>query len=117
MKIGHQAYELSLFKKDGIWVFNDAEMGLVEEPLILGMTQIIDFLVGPGMNRAVMRFTDGVDLMQYTLIRGEPFEGGYVYQLKGTGMTGWLCPATLHYFPEGHPYAISLMIAGVRGGA
>jgi len=116
MKIGHQAYELFLFKKDGIWVFNDAEMGLVEEPLILGMTQIADFLVGAA-DRAVMRFTDGVDLMQYTLIRGEPFEGGYVYQLRGTDMTGWLCPATLHYFPDGHPDSISLLIAGVRGPA
>jgi len=110
MKISESTYQLALYRLNGTWVFDDLEMGLVEEPLILGMTEMIDSLVGPA-DRAVVRFCRGEDVFGHTLLREEAHEDGYFYRLKGTDRKGWLCPATLHYFPDGHPDSISLLIA------
>jgi hypothetical protein len=95
-------------------VFDDPEFGLVEEPLILGMTEMIDAIIGPA-DHAVVQFTPGARKLEHTLIRKEAHEDGYYYRLEGTDLRGWLCPATLHYFPGGHPDSISLSIARVEG--
>lgn len=107
-------HQLHLRKNDfGTWVFDDPLHGLVEEPLILGMSEIVDNFVGSA-REAVIRFTLGDSDFFDVLLREEPHDGGYFYRLKGTDLRGWLCPATLHYFPEGHPDAIAFMAAPYR---
>lgn len=88
----------------GTWVFDDADHGLVKEPFVAGIPAIIDLAVS-GIKDAGKGFR--------MLFSGNPFpghtvqlnklnreHGGCWYQLDGSEMKGWLCPAMFHYFSE-----------------
>jgi hypothetical protein len=83
----------------GIWAFDDAAVGLVREPFISGIPEIIESIIGPDRTSFTAIFSDqpfpGGDI---TLARLTPEAGGYWYRLQGSEQRGWLCPATLHYF-------------------
>lgn len=87
-----------------MWVFDDPEVGLVKEPFVAGIPEMI--------NRAVAAIPDaekgflaifaatpfpGIDL---TLERTRAESGGTWYRWTATGQEGWLCPALFRYFPE-----------------
>jgi len=113
MKVSETTYELKLYRKNGVWVFDDWEMRLIEEPLILGTTEMIDAIIGPNHEKAIIRFCDGYGAFNHTLLRERAHEDGYYYRLVETDMQGWICPAALHYFPNGHPLAISVAAVAV----
>lgn len=86
------------------WVFDDARVGLVQEPFVSGADSIID--------RAVADIPDARSgfLM---LFSSSPFPGhqlrlewrraeadGNWYHSVDFGIEGWLCPALLRYFAE-----------------
>ena len=91
------------------WSFDDENVGLVAEPFVAGVPQMIDaMLMVQGIN----------DVQECTLLFGAmPFpghqvklvwleeeSGGNWYEMEVEGMdskmTGWLCPALLKYFKE-----------------
>lgn len=85
-----------------MWVFDDANAGLVQEPFVAGADSVID--------RMVQSIPDAAD--GFTLIFSErPFPGyqlelewrreehdGNWYFAPDLGMEGWLCPALFKYF-------------------
>ena len=90
------------YKYKGLWVFDDAAVGLVREPFVSGADTIID--------RFVAKIPDAES--GFTLIfSAGPFPGYHVeldwvraefsgnwYRSGALGMEGWLCPALLKYF-------------------
>lgn len=96
-------------RKDfGVWAFDDAAVGLVREPFVSGMGEIIDDLV-VGIPNA----EDGITILfsanpfpgaQVELTRMRSEHGGTWYRAD-TGREGWLCPALLLYF-ETAPYKL-----------
>jgi hypothetical protein len=92
------------YKTQGIWVFDDAAVGLREEPFVSGADTIIDHMV-----RELPKAESGFTL----LFSATPFPGydlelswvradlsGNWYRAESIGMEGWLCPALLKYFVE-----------------
>lgn len=90
------------YKFEGMWVFDDERVGLVQEPFVAGVDTIIDRLVAHIPN-AETGFR--------ALFSGQPFPGyqdklvwqraemsGNVYRSDSLDLEGWLCPALLKYF-------------------
>jgi len=90
------------YKYEGLWVFDDARVGLVQEPFVLGTGEIIERMV-QGVPDAASGFT--------LLFSAQPFPGhqgmfewrradmgGNWYYSADFGIEGWLCPALLKYF-------------------
>lgn len=87
---------------DGLWVFDDERVGLVQEPFVAGADLIIDLMV-----RGLPRARDGFTLIfsagpfpghQVVLERRREHMGGYWYYSPDLGFEGWLCPALFKYF-------------------
>src|SRR5215207_7613541 len=96
----------------GTWVFDDDRVGLVREPFVAGVPEMIDHLV-----REIPDAREGFRL----LFSGQPFPGyqaqftrtregdygGTWYRYDdsagGAAMEGWLCPALFKYFDEAPP--------------
>jgi hypothetical protein len=88
----------------GLWVFDDQQAGLVKEPFVSGMPEIIEhFIEEKQISNAKEGFT--------ILFAGTPFPdsdicltkigveyGGTWYEVNG--MKGWLCPALFKYFDK-----------------
>lgn len=91
------------YKWKGRWVFDDEDVGLLREPFILGMSEMVSEMVRD-VPRAEEGFcmyfstaplpTDGVFHLKYMAHEAE----GAWYRNVETRMCGWLCPATLFYF-------------------
>lgn len=92
------------YQDNGGWMFDDQRKGLVREPFVCGIPEMIDILVAGIQNpnkgfalyfsdRQFPGFHLKVDL-------AEPEGGGNWYKLTvgGTEMKGWLCPALFKYF-------------------
>ena len=91
------------YKHNGMWVFDDEARGLVKEPFVCGIPEMIDVMVkdipkakkGFNLIISATAFPDN----QGFLTLSYPQEGGghwYVWEKKD--LTGWLCPALLKFF-------------------
>jgi hypothetical protein len=92
------------YRYNGTWVFDDERAGLVREPFVAGVPEMIDVLVKDIPNAA-----DGFRLTfaaqpfpgyqkKLTWLRGDM--GGNYYQLDDPPMEGWLCPALMKYYEQ-----------------
>jgi hypothetical protein len=93
---------ISPYKYLGMWVFDDAKVGLVQEPFVGGADDIIDKMID-GIPQAEGGFTmlfsaSSFPGHQYRLEWVGPEGSGNLYNLTELGMEGWLCPALLRYF-------------------
>ena len=93
------------YKEHKHWAYDDPRCGRFQEGLVAGIPEIIEFLA-----ESIPDFDKGVTCT----FSAEPFEGhngeldrvggdgysnaGNTYQLKGTPLKGWLCPALYDYF-------------------
>ena len=97
------------YKYEGLWVFDDLRVGLVQEPFVSGADEIIERMV-QGISGAESGFT--------LLFSAAPFPGhdstlewrrsdmgGNWYYSADLSIEGWLCPALFLYF-EGAPERI-----------
>ena len=97
------------YKHEGLWVFDDQKVGLVQEPFVAGADIIIDKMVAD-IPRAESGFT--------LLFSASPFPGhqavfqwrreemgGNWYYSSDLDAEGWLCPAMFKYF-ESAPHKI-----------
>lgn len=100
------------YRRQGTWVFDDADTGLVMEPFVEGTPAIIDELVTdiPGAEagfylRFSSQYFDGCQLVL------EHVDGdgglGHWYRVAASSLPnvtlnaqGWLCPALYRYFSE-----------------
>ena len=97
---------IEIYKWNGYWVFDDPNVGLVHEGLVMGTDTIIDYLVQdiPNADAGFMCMFSGKPLPEYTvkfvLSRRGNDEIGNWYTAEGTNMEGWLCPALYKYFEK-----------------
>lgn len=110
-KTGNQINTIYPYRTQyGGWAFDDAEVGLFREPFVLGIPAIIDSIVGDRDNFTAYISHSKIPKATGHLVKvkepeglpkteGEDTSDGW-YQLKGTDMIGWLCPATLKYFKD-----------------
>lgn len=86
------------------WVFDDQRTGLVQEPFVFGIPEMIDDLV-----RGIRNARRGFRLLfsasrfpgyqrKLTWIREEA--GGNWYRMNNPRADGWLCPALFKYFDK-----------------
>jgi hypothetical protein len=94
------------YKCEGVWVFDDARVGLDREPFVEGADAIIEKALDMKDIRGAEKgfrlvFSAGqfpnYDLKFTWLREGE---GGNWYRAEDLEMEGWLCPALLKYFDE-----------------
>jgi hypothetical protein len=92
------------YKHNQTWVFDDERMGLVQEPFVSGVPEMIEVLI---------RGIDNVDEGFKLLFSASPFPGyqaeltwlkeeynGNWYAWNQNNMEGWLCPALFKYFNQ-----------------
>ena len=95
------------YRYDGVWVFDDDRVGLVQEPFVAGADTVIDRMVAhvPGA-------ADGVTFLfaasrfpgsQHELIWRREEIGGNWYYSPDFDLEGWLCPALFKYFDTAPP--------------
>ena len=92
------------YKVDGVWVFDDPAVGLVREPFVSGIPEMIE-----AITRDIPDAESGFNLifsptpfpgMTAELERVREEYGGNWYRWAATGQEGWLCPALFRYFEE-----------------
>ncbi len=90
------------YKHEGLWVFDDEKVGLVQEPFISGADVIIDRLTAgiPNADKGFrLLFSSGPFpgyMAEFTWTR-EELDGNWYYSAD-LDMEGWLCPALFKYF-------------------
>jgi hypothetical protein len=105
------------YKHQGLWVFDDEKVGLVQEPFVAGADEIIERMV-TGLDRPEEGFT--------LLFSSSPFPGhqacfewrreemgGNWYYSPDLDAEGWLCPALFKYF-DGPPARIYAQFQGKK---
>ena len=88
----------------GTWVFDDDRVGLVREPFVAGIPEMINLLVNDIPNsREGFRLTFSAAPFpgyqkRFDWVRQEM--GGNYYRMEASEMEGWLCPALFQYFEK-----------------
>ena len=99
------------YRDSGTWVFDDERVGLVGEPFVAGIPEMIDAAVADIPDAASgfrLLFAAGpFPGAQIHLERVRPECDGWWYRQCATNIEGWLCPALFKYFDEApaHLYA------------
>ncbi|ACK71753.1 conserved hypothetical protein [Gloeothece citriformis PCC 7424] len=92
------------YRYEGMWVFDDDKVGLVREPFVSGIPEMIDILV-----KDITNAEQGFRLLfAATPFPGYQIElnwlreefGGHWYSWREQGLEGWLCPALFKYFSQ-----------------
>lgn len=97
------------YRDRDMWVFDDEAAGLVREPFVFGVPEMIDAAtdgVADAENGFRLLFSASpFPGFQHELVWiREDYEGNW-YRWSATGQEGWLCPALFKYF-EKAPAAI-----------
>lgn len=90
------------YRHAGIWVFDDAATGLVQEPFVEGVPEMIDELTREIPNaasgfRLLFASTPFPNYQEKIEWRREEFGGNWYYS-PTYDREGWLCPALFKYF-------------------
>ena len=102
--MNNSIFVIKPYKWEGMWVFDDANVGLVKEPFVGGADTMIDVATAhiPNAEKGFVAvfsanyFPDAQIVLEWAREDG----GGNVYRWKEKEMEGWLCPALLRYFSE-----------------
>ena len=90
------------YKYEGMWVFDDARVGLIQEPFVGGADTMIDAMVqdipDAELGFRIVFSSSAFPGYQYKLnwVRSET--SGNVYKCDELSQEGWLCPALFKYF-------------------
>lgn len=92
------------YKYEGMWVFDDPRVGLIQEPFVAGADTMIDRVVAdiPDAEHGftLIFSTTPFPGYQHCLEWRSAESGGNWYYAPHLDMGGWLCPALFQYFPE-----------------
>ena len=95
------------YRHNGTWVFDDLTAGLVQEPFVAGVPEMIDFLVSdiPNSESGFRMLFSAREFpgYQHKLTWDREESGGNYYKLKDPNMEGWICPAMFKYFESAPP--------------
>lgn len=90
------------YKTEGIWVFDDEKVGLIQEPFVSGADTIIDQMVvdiADAEKGFTLLFSAGpFPGYQAQFEWRRPEMGGNWYYSADLDAEGWLCPALFKYF-------------------
>jgi len=92
------------YQYEGTWVFDDPSVGLVREPFVAGVPEMIEHVVSdiPDARKGFrLTFSAGPfpGYQRELIWVREEFEGNW-YRIENPPMEGWLCPALFQYFDE-----------------
>jgi hypothetical protein len=92
------------YKYEGMWVFDDPAVGLVREPFVLGIDEMINRVVAhiPNADKGFRLLFSPTPFPGYAVKlewRREEY-GGNWYFCKQLEIEGWLCPALFKYFEK-----------------
>jgi hypothetical protein len=100
--MSNQIQIISPYWLHGTWVFDDPATGLVQEPFVSGVPEMIDDLVAdiPDARQGFrLLFSSGpFPGFQRKLTWHREEFGGNWYKADEPPMEGWLCPALFRYF-------------------
>ena len=86
------------------WVFDDPAVGLVQEPFVAGIPEMINELVRdiPDARRGFRLLFSASPFPGYQqkAVRVRPEAGGWWYRTEEPAAEGWLCPALFRYFDQ-----------------
>ena len=105
--MGNSILVIAPYRWEGTWVFDDPATGLVREPFVAGIPEMIDALLahkGIKANRFRLIFS-AIPFPDYDekITRVEEVGAGSIWNNSTFKMSGWLCPALLKYFPDPPP--------------
>lgn len=90
------------YKVDGIWVFDDPRVDLIQEPFVSGADVLIDRMVDhiPGAERGVSLIFSASRFpgCEHEFRWNREEAGGNWYYSPEYDAEGWLCPALFKYF-------------------
>jgi hypothetical protein len=95
---------ISPYRDQGTWVFDDPSVGLVKEPFVAGVPEMIDVLVadipdaGDGFRLIFSANPFPGHQKKLRWLRGD--SGGNYYALDEPPMEGWICPAMFKYYSK-----------------
>jgi hypothetical protein len=85
-----------------MWVFDDENAGLTQEPFVAGTDDIIAKMVKvlPNAEKGFVLIFSATPFPEYQLLFEWQYEdqGGNWYYVEELDMKGWLCPALYKYF-------------------
>ena len=90
------------YRHQGTWVFDDESVGLVQEPFVAGVPEMIDVLVkdipdaDKGFRLLFSARSFSGHQKKLTWLRGD--SGGNYYEMDEPKMEGWICPAMFQYY-------------------
>jgi len=92
------------YKYEGMWVFDDPDVGLRREPFVMGIDQMITHFVAdiPIAHKGFKLLLSPTPFPGYVIKlewRREEY-GGNWYFCPQIGIEGWLCPALFKYFDQ-----------------
>jgi len=92
------------YRYNGTWVFDDPKAGLVREPFVAGVPEMINVLVAdiPDADKGFRLTFSAREFPDYQkkLIWIRSDTTGNWYRLEKPPMEGWLCPALFKYYRE-----------------
>ena len=95
---------LTPYRHAGTWIFDDPRVGLIAEPFVSGVPEIIDKLIAeadiPDADKGFRLLFSAAPFpgWQEKLVwQGTELNGNW-YSRDGTSERGWLCPALFAYF-------------------
>ena len=103
------------YKFSGMWVFDDAAVGLIREPFVAGIDTMIDRLTEsiPNAEAGFRLLFSTNPFPGYSVElqwRREEYSGNWYY-CPQLDIEGWLCPALFRYFPTA-PEKLFAQVAG-----
>ena len=101
---GNAIHVIAPYKLHGTWVFDDARVGLHQEPFVSGADVWLDRVTAeiPGAEQGFTMVFSARPFpgAQYHMERRRLDMGGAWYWSAEIGMEGWLCSALFRYFDQ-----------------
>ena len=101
---GNAIHLIAPYRHHGMWVFDDARVGLHQEPFVSGADDWISRVTAdmPDAERGFVMVFSAKPFPghQYRMERSRLDMGGAWYVSPQLAMEGWLCSALFRYFPE-----------------
>ena len=124
-------FTISPYWTGSTWAFDAEAVGLFGEPFVSGADDIISAIVQRELGLKTELNTQfelifsagGFPAYHACFERQEAEFGGYWYKVVDAdddyqdlnhGDRGWLCPATLRFFPDGHPESLYIQVRAIN---
>ena len=107
------------YRHNGVWMFDDDSKGLLREPFVSGIPEMLDLLVAeiPDAEKGFALYFSEQPFPKYAMKADlvAPEAGGNWYRVfvNGAELQGWLCGALFRYFDQA-PAAIYARAEALR---